>query len=152
VRWALKLLKTDCPLRYTTFAPFVTLAERPHRLLGVEAHDSPAPYIYRHGLTTNVYRACFLKIQDHLLLNHVPWVDTDKIKVFRVDLAGSLLRVRPLTTWPCFRPLLDSPHSKTSPPSPSPSILSDRNLSWDLPPGSNGHVVDERPKVENRLI
>jgi len=57
---ALKLLKTECPLKYTTLAPFDRLAKRPHRLLGVDAHDSPAPYTYTHGPTTSVYtRACF---------------------------------------------------------------------------------------------
>ena len=37
-------------------------------------------------------------------LDHVPWIDTDKIKVFCVDFADFLPRGRSLTTWPCFGP------------------------------------------------
>jgi len=102
---ALKLLKTHCPLKYTTLALFVRLAKRPHRLLGVEAHDSPAPYTYRQGPTTKVYKSLFPKnpgaSRPHTVLlghlDHVPWIDTDKIKEFRDEFSVFLPRGRPLT-------------------------------------------------------
>jgi len=162
---ALKLLKTDCPLRYTTLAPFVKSAKRPGRLLGVEAHDCSAPYTYRHGRTTNVYIE--LVFQDpeasrpHTVLlgylDHVPWIDTDKIKELHDEFAVFLPMGRPLTTLPPRKHLLLPPHPpyrvtvtflETPPGGRMVTwLMSDPRLNIDFKKGLLGPVTPKSKKV-----